>query len=106
MLRLALHDVMRRGRGDPGGNPAYDVCMTPRIEVTVEEVIADPGGLLERIERDREAVSVIRGEEVVAVISPAQIAETLADIHRAIQENPPQGTWYLDVMETRRLLGL
>ncbi len=75
-------------------------------EIPLSSVIADPSAVLGRVESERVTISIMRGNEPVAVISPAPIAETLAELHRALQETPPDSAFYLDVMETRRLLGL
>jgi hypothetical protein len=85
---------------------AYDGRMAAHEQIPIAEVIADPEAVFDRIEADRVTLSVMRGNEPVAVISPAPIAETLADLHRALQENPPSGAFFLDVIETRRMLGL
>ncbi len=75
-------------------------------EIPLSAVIADPAAVLDRVENDRVTLAIMRGNEPVAVISPAPIAETLSQLHRALQETPPDSAFYLDVMETRRLLGL
>ncbi len=75
-------------------------------QVPISTVISDPSAVLDRVETERVTISIMRGNEAVAVISPAPIAETLAELHRALQETPPDSAFYLDVMETRRLLGL
>ncbi len=85
---------------------SYDGAMANHEEIPLTTVIADPAAVFERVENERITVSIMRGNEAVAVISPAPIAETLAELHRALQETPPDSTFYLDVMETRRLLGL
>jgi hypothetical protein len=85
---------------------AYDGYMVKPSHITLSTLIADPGAVMSSVETDRATLSVMRGNEVVAVISPAPIAETLADLHRALSDNPLDSTFYLDVMETRRLLGL
>jgi hypothetical protein len=80
--------------------------MANHEEIPLTTLIADPAAVLDRVEKERITVSIMRGNEAVAVISPAPIAETLAELHRALQETPPDSAFYLDVMETRRLLGL
>jgi hypothetical protein len=85
---------------------AYDEHMAAHEQIPIAEVIADPEAVFARIEADRVTLSVMRGNEPIAVISPAPIAETLAELHRALQETPPSGAFFLDVIETRRMLGL
>jgi hypothetical protein len=80
--------------------------MTKREQIALTSVIADPQAVFDRIAEDRTTISVMVGEEAVAVISPAPVAETLADLHRAMMADDPDSSFYLDAMETRRLLGL
>jgi hypothetical protein len=80
--------------------------MAKHVEITFDAVITDAKAVFERVERDQDTVTVLHFGEPVAVISPVPVAETLADLHRALMENPPADTQFLDVMETRRLLGL
>ncbi len=80
--------------------------MATHEEIPLTTVLADPGAVLERVENDRVTLSIMRGNEAVAVVSPPPIAETLAELHRALRETPPDSAFYLDVLETRRLLGL
>ncbi|GMQ98647.1 MAG: hypothetical protein BMS9Abin17_1169 [Acidimicrobiia bacterium] len=80
--------------------------MAKPAHIPLSTLLADPGAVISTVETDRESVSIMRGNEVVAVISPAPIAKTLADLHRALSDNPLDTTFYLDVMETRRLLSL
>lgn len=80
--------------------------MAKHVDIALHEVIADPAGVFEMVETNRATLSVIKGGAAIAVISPAPVAETLADIHRALHEEPPDTTFFLDVIETRRLLGL
>ena len=80
--------------------------MAKQVEISLEAAIEDAASLFERVERDQDTVTILHFGEAVAVVSPAPVAETLADLHRALMENPPQDNQYLDVMETRRLLGL
>ncbi|VAW08541.1 hypothetical protein MNBD_ACTINO01-1119 [hydrothermal vent metagenome] len=80
--------------------------MATHEEIPLTTVLADPGAVFERVENDRVTLSIMRGNEAVAVVSPPPIAETLAELHRALRETPPDSAFYLDVLETRRLLGL
>ncbi len=80
--------------------------MVTHEEIPLTTVLADPGAVFERVENDRVTLSIMRGNEAVAVVSPPPIAETLAELHRALRETPPDSAFYLDVLETRRLLGL
>ncbi|MFV1971752.1 MAG: hypothetical protein ACC683_12210 [Acidimicrobiia bacterium] len=75
-------------------------------EIALGVFLADPVAVFDRVEKERATLSVMRGRDPVAVISPAPVAETLADIHRALQQEPPDSAFFLDVIETRRLLGL
>ncbi|MCL1598510.1 MAG: hypothetical protein M3094_04960 [Actinomycetia bacterium] len=80
--------------------------MAKHEQIPLSAVLADPASVLDRVENDRVTVSIMRGNEAVAVVSPPPIAETLAELHRALRETPPDTAFYLDVIETRRLLGL
>lgn len=80
--------------------------MTKQEQITLASVIADPKAILERVELERMTLSVMNGEEAVAVISPAPVGEDLEDLHRAMLAEDPDSSFYLDAMETRRLLGL
>jgi len=80
--------------------------MATHEEIPLTTVLADPGAVFKRVENDRVTLSIMRGNEAVAVVSPPPIAETLAELHRALRETPPDSAFYLDVLETRRLLGL
>ncbi|MFV1999825.1 MAG: hypothetical protein ACC654_05600 [Acidimicrobiia bacterium] len=80
--------------------------MTKPARVPLSTLLADPGAVISTVETDRATLSIMRGNEVVAVISPAPIAKTLADLHRGLSDNPLDSAFYLDVIETRRLLGL
>ncbi len=85
---------------------AYDGPMAKHEEIALGTVLADPVAVFDRVEKERAKLSVMRGGDPVAVISPAPVAKTLADIHRALHEEPPDSAFFLDVIETRRLLGL
>lgn len=80
--------------------------MAKHEQIALTSVLADPQAVFERVAQDRATISVMRGEEAVAVISPAPVAETLAELHRAMIADDPDSSFYLDAMETRRLLGL
>ncbi|HSJ72411.1 MAG TPA: hypothetical protein VLA29_12285 [Acidimicrobiia bacterium] len=74
--------------------------------VDIEAFIQDVTGVLERVETEHVSISVIRGSHVVAVISPAPVAQKLAEIHRTLEEGARDDSFFLDVLGTRRLLGL
>lgn len=80
--------------------------MAKNEQIALTSVLADPKAVFDRVASDRATISVMRGEEAVAVISPAPVAETLAELHRAMIAEDPDSSFYLDAMETRRLLGL
>ncbi len=80
--------------------------MANHEQIPLSAVLADPAAVFDRVESDRVTVSIMRGNEPIAVVSPPPIAETLAELHRALRESPPDTAFYLDVMATRRLLGL
>jgi hypothetical protein len=80
--------------------------MAKHEQIALTSVIANPKAVFERVATDRSTISVMVGEEAVAVISPAPVAETLADLHRAMLADDPDSSFYLDAMETRRILGL
>jgi hypothetical protein len=80
--------------------------MAKHEEIAIAVLVADPGAALDRVDQDRVTLSVMRGEETVAVISPAPGAENLAELHRAMMFGEPDSSFYLDAMGTRRLLGL
>jgi hypothetical protein len=84
----------------------YDGIMAKHEKIELGTVLADPLAVFNHVEKDRTTVSIMRGKEAIAVISPSPVAETLADIHRALYEEPPDSAFFLDVIETRRLLGL
>jgi len=85
---------------------SYDGTMVKRKEIALTTVLADPKAVFDRVENEHETISVMRGEEAIAIISPAPVAETLAELHRAMISDDPDSSFYLDAMETRRLLGL
>ena len=80
--------------------------MESHVEIAYDDVVADPEAALERVANDRATISVVRDGEAIAVIAPAPIAQTLADLHRALEQASPEDSHYADVMETRRILGL
>ena len=80
--------------------------MAKHVEISLEAAVVDAAALFERVERNQDTITVRRFGVPVAVISPAPVAETLEDLHRALMENPLKDEQHLDVMETRRLLGL
>ena len=84
----------------------YDGFMAKHVEIALDEVLADCAGIFRMVEDERATLAVMKGGAAVAFISPAPIAEALADIHRALQEEPLNTTFFLDAIETRRLLGL
>ena len=84
----------------------YDGFMAKHVDIALDEVLADPGGAFKMVEHERATIAVMKDGAAVAVISPAPVAETLAGIHRALHEEPVDPTFFLDVIETRRLLGL
>ena len=85
---------------------SYDGTMMKREEIALATVLADPRSVFDRIEKERVSLSVMKGEEAVAVISPAPVAETLEELHRAMMAGELDSSFSLDAMETRRLLGL
>jgi hypothetical protein len=80
--------------------------MAKHEEIAIAALVADAGAVLDRVAQDRVTLSVMRGEEAVAVISPAPATEDLSELHRAMMSDEPDSSFYLDAMETRRLLGL
>jgi hypothetical protein len=80
--------------------------MSKHEQIALTSVLSDPKAVFDRVAADRATISVMRGEEAVAVISPAPVAKTLADLHQAMIADDPDSSFYLDAMETRRLLGL
>ena len=80
--------------------------MAKHEQIALTSVFADPKAVFDRVASDRTTISVMRGEDAVAVISPAPVAETLAELHRAMIAEDPDSSFHLDAMETRRLLGL
>lgn len=90
----------------PGTLRAYDVRMADQQHIAIEELLAEPDSVLAAIERDQVSFTLMRGGRAVAVLSPAPVAERLHEIHRTLEEGARDESFYLDVMETRRLLGL
>jgi hypothetical protein len=88
------------------GPEAYDGAMEGHEFVDIEVFSEDAPAILERVEIEHVSISVIRGTQVVAVISPAPVAQKLADIQRTLEEGARDDSFFLDVMGTRRLLGL
>ena len=91
---------------DASGSEPYDVGMATHEQVPVETLVADPRAILDLVENDGAIVDVMRGGDPIAVISPAPVAVALADLRRALAETPADDSYYLDVMATRRMLGL
>ena len=48
----------------------------------------------------------MRGEEAVAVISPAPDTETFAELHRVMLADGPDSSFSLEAAETRRFFRL
>ena len=94
------------GALDGGSVLPYDAGMATHEQVPVETLVADPRAILDLVEHDGAIVDVMRGKDAIAVISPAPVAAELADLRRALAETPADDSYYLDVMATRRMLGL
>lgn len=62
--------------------------------------------MLEMVEKGHVTLTLVRDEVPVAVLSPAPVAQRMQEIHRTLAEGSRDESFYLDVMETRRLLGL
>ena len=84
----------------------YDGVMAKPKRIELRAVLADAEAVFERVERGGETLSVMRGETAIAVISPAPVSETFADLHRGSHEEPLNTTRLLEIIETRRLLSL
>lgn len=80
--------------------------MADQHHIAIETLLADPGGVLELVERDHVTLTVMRDDTPVVVISPAPVAQRLQEIHRTLEQGSQDDSFYLDVMDTRRLLGL
>jgi hypothetical protein len=59
----------------------------------------------ERVAEERATIKVMRGEEAVAVISPAPDTETLAELHRVMVADGPDSLFSLEKAETRDFSG-
>lgn len=80
--------------------------MADHQSIAIETLLADPSSVVEMVERDHVTLTLMRGDTAVAVLSPAPVAEQLQEIHRTLEAGARDDSFYLDVMETRRLLGL
>lgn len=110
-MRPTIHDTARgrfRSQNPPPGpgSAAYDVPMVDQQHIAIEALLADPGAVLDMVEREHVTLTVMREDTPVAVVSPAPVAQRLQEIHRALEEGSRDDSFYLDVMDTRRLLGL
>jgi hypothetical protein len=85
---------------------AYDGIMAKQEQIALTSLLADPRAVFDRVAEERATISVMSGEEAIAVISPAPVAESLAELHRAMLADDLDSSFSLDAMETRRLLGL
>lgn len=80
--------------------------MADQQHIAIETLLAEPAAVLARVEQDGVTLTLVRGDTPVAVMSPAPVATRLQEIHRTLEEGVRDDSFYLDVMETRRLLGL
>lgn len=80
--------------------------MVDQRDIAIETLLTDPGGVVRAVEQDHVTVRVVRGDDLVLVMSPAPVAERFDEIHRTLEEGSRDESFYLDVMDTRRLLGL
>lgn len=80
--------------------------MAGQQEIPVDTLLADPASVVGVVERDHITVRVMRDDELILVMSPAPVAEKFDEIHRTLEEGSRDESFYLDVMDTRRLLGL
>jgi hypothetical protein len=80
--------------------------MAKQEHIALSSIIADPKAGFDRVAEERTTISVMSGEEAIAVISPAPVTEGLAELHRVVFADDPDPSFYLDAMETGRLLGL
>jgi hypothetical protein len=80
--------------------------MADQQDIALDTLLADPARVVGMVERDHVTVRVVRDDELVLVMSPAPIAEKMTEIHRTLEEGSRDQSFYLDVMDTRRLLGL
>ena len=84
----------------------YDDTMAKHEEIALGAVLADPAAVLDRVESDRLTLSVMRGNVPVAVISPGPVAKYPPNTHQEPYKEPHDPQFFLDAIETRRLLGL
>ncbi len=75
-------------------------------EIALGTVLADPVAVFDRVEKEGAALTVMRGGDSVAVILPAPGVEKIVDVQHALHQESPDSAFFLDVIETRRLLGL
>jgi hypothetical protein len=80
--------------------------MAKHEEIALGTVLADPAAVFDRVESDRLTLSVMRGNVSVAVISPGPVAKSPSNIHQEPYKEPHDPEFFLDAIETRRLLGL
>jgi hypothetical protein len=80
--------------------------MAKREEIALGTVLADPAAVFDRIESDRSSLTVMRGNVPVAVISPGPVAKSPSKAYQEPYEEPHDPEFFLDAIETRRLLGL
>jgi hypothetical protein len=80
--------------------------MAKQEHIALSTLLADPKAVFDHVAEERATISVMSGEEAIAVISPAPVAESVAELHRAMLADDPDSSYYLDAMETRRLVGL
>lgn len=80
--------------------------MAKHEEIALGAVLADPAAVFDRIESDRSTLTVMRGSVPVAVISPGPVVNSPSNTHHEPYEEPHDPEFFLDAIETRRLLGL
>lgn len=54
----------------------------------------------------RVTLSIAKGGSADAVVSPAPVTKTLDDLQRVLHEKPPDSVFLLEVIVTRRMLGM
>ena len=80
--------------------------MAKHEEIALGTLLADPAAVFDRIESDRSSLTVMRGNVPVAVISPGPVAKSPSNAYQEPYEEPHDPEFFLDAIETRRLLGL
>lgn len=80
--------------------------MADEQHISVETFLSDPAAVLDMVENGHITLTLVRDEMPVAVLSPAPVAERMQEIQRTLEAGARDESFYLDVMETRRLLGL